>query len=448
MKREESLSKNSIAQNETFDHTNLYQKFTSKDLDKDDRGSQSPVRKSKGLNIKPNGNENNVGKKTKRKSFSILEFIKSFGKKETKPTRENTEEAYEESSGDEKLSKAFGVDLSYTRTPKVDTNQTESDEFENPDIEQSMLKDELRMLKFLNDDEDEVSYLKNSTRFIDQVKNDNPKPEQKKTYISEMSLNPTKVTVIKNNHPEIAKVNYDVHKSNVEHLTPQINHIYIEDRNYQGSGRTHIIHKTEEIRVSEPYARTNLMLARDENKQHHNHSAFYHPYESDMKFSIKEEMLSYTMNYDYCTHQQPYQSYGYQRTNSNKLNYNKNDDRSEFDILLENIYNENKTTLMIRNIPNKYTKELMLETIDEEFKDTYDFFYLPIDFHNNCNVGYAFINFKSLKHIELFYKRFNNSKWPIFNSEKICSIKYARIQGKNECTNHFQGTSLMRQTVR
>ena len=48
---------------------------------------------------------------------------------------------------------------------------------------------------------------------------------------------------------------------------------------------------------------------------------------------------------------------------------------------------------MIRNIPNKYNKELMRETIDRNFKDTYDFFYLPIDFKNNCNVGYAFINF-------------------------------------------------------
>jgi len=39
-----------------------------------------------------------------------------------------------------------------------------------------------------------------------------------------------------------------------------------------------------------------------------------------------------------------------------------------------------KTTLMIRNIPNKYTQDLMLERIDRKFSNTYDFFYLPIDF--------------------------------------------------------------------
>lgn len=53
---------------------------------------------------------------------------------------------------------------------------------------------------------------------------------------------------------------------------------------------------------------------------------------------------------------------------------------------------DRRTTLMIKNIPNKYTQKMLLATIDEFFHGTYDFFYLPIDFKNKCNVGYAFIN--------------------------------------------------------
>lgn len=85
----------------------------------------------------------------------------------------------------------------------------------------------------------------------------------------------------------------------------------------------------------------------------------------------------------------------------------------------------------------------MLGTIDRKFKDKFDFFYLPIDFFNECNVGYAFINFIDLKDIEGFYKAFNNQKWARFNSEKICKINYARIQGKLECERHFKDSSLM-----
>jgi protein phosphatase 1 regulatory subunit 42 len=102
-----------------------------------------------------------------------------------------------------------------------------------------------------------------------------------------------------------------------------------------------------------------------------------------------------------------------------------------------------RTTLMIKNIPNKYDQEMLLTTIDRKYKGTYDFFYLPIDFKNKCNVGYAFINFMDPHTIAPFYEDFNNKKWEKFNSEKVCKITYARIQGKAALIDHFRNSSLM-----
>lgn len=41
---------------------------------------------------------------------------------------------------------------------------------------------------------------------------------------------------------------------------------------------------------------------------------------------------------------------------------------------------ENRTTIMIRNIPNRYSQESLLRVIDVKFKGMYDFIYLPMDF--------------------------------------------------------------------
>ena len=97
-----------------------------------------------------------------------------------------------------------------------------------------------------------------------------------------------------------------------------------------------------------------------------------------------------------------------------------------------------RTTLMIKNIPNKYTLSSFLEEIGEYFKGTYDIFYLPIDYINKCNLGFAFINFVEPFHIILFYELYRGKKWKKFNSEKICELLFAKFQGRNELISHFE----------
>ena len=41
---------------------------------------------------------------------------------------------------------------------------------------------------------------------------------------------------------------------------------------------------------------------------------------------------------------------------------------------------DRRTTLMVRNIPNKYDQFSLLQEINQQFEGLYNFLYLPIDF--------------------------------------------------------------------
>ncbi|KAG7673813.1 hypothetical protein Ndes2437B_g01986 [Nannochloris sp. 'desiccata'] len=113
---------------------------------------------------------------------------------------------------------------------------------------------------------------------------------------------------------------------------------------------------------------------------------------------------------------------------------------------------DKRTTLMVKNIPNKYTQKMLLSLMEERFAGVvpfpFDFFYLPIDFKNRCNVGYAFINMTTPHAIPALVEEFHGRRWPKFNSEKICKVSYARIQGKNSLIQHFQNSSLLHEDKR
>ncbi|KAL3511505.1 hypothetical protein ACH5RR_030906 [Cinchona calisaya] len=138
------------------------------------------------------------------------------------------------------------------------------------------------------------------------------------------------------------------------------------------------------------------------------------------------------------------------RSRRNECNSSQTDNKKQFELDIDRIMRgeDKRTTLMIKNIPNKYTSKMLLAAIDECHRGTYDFIYLPIDFKNKCNVGYAFINMTDPSLIIPFYQAFNGKKWEKFNSEKVASLAYARIQGKAALIAHFQNSSLMNEDKR
>lgn len=99
---------------------------------------------------------------------------------------------------------------------------------------------------------------------------------------------------------------------------------------------------------------------------------------------------------------------------------------------------------MLRNIPNRVDQAMLKNLLDITSFGRYDFMYLrigqslvflilpvtqaddtPIDFANNCNVGYAFINFIDAQSIIPFVLARAGKRWNCFASDKVAEVSYA-----------------------
>ncbi|OQS55132.1 mei2 [Ecytonucleospora hepatopenaei] len=106
---------------------------------------------------------------------------------------------------------------------------------------------------------------------------------------------------------------------------------------------------------------------------------------------------------------------------------------------------DTRTTVMIKNIPNRITSKDLKEILDRYVFGKYNFFYLRFDFDNHCNVGYAFINFAKPIFVIDFYKKFQGYIWDrkLFKTTKIVELAYASFQGLEVLKQKFSGSVVM-----
>ena len=111
----------------------------------------------------------------------------------------------------------------------------------------------------------------------------------------------------------------------------------------------------------------------------------------------------------------------------------------KLDIIINNIISqkEKRSTVMIKNIPNKFNQDYILNIINQNFRGTFDVFVLPTDINKLKNFGYAFINFTSSYYIPYFYFLFNGKMWFGTNSKKICELAFSKVQGKEALLDHY-----------
>lgn len=108
-----------------------------------------------------------------------------------------------------------------------------------------------------------------------------------------------------------------------------------------------------------------------------------------------------------------------------------------------------RTTVMMRNLPNNYTRSMLLQLLDSrDFAGQYDFLYLPIDFTRRANLGYAFVNLVSEEAVASFWELFDGfSAWS-FPSSKVCEVSWSGPkQGFKAHVDRYKNSPVMHKSV-
>jgi len=92
-----------------------------------------------------------------------------------------------------------------------------------------------------------------------------------------------------------------------------------------------------------------------------------------------------------------------------------------------------QTTVLMRNVPTKYTQRIFLKEIRlQGFDKCIDFLYLPSDSRGKGNVGYGFINFVTIGFLSEFKKDFTEKKFRLYPTPTPITILMSTTQGWRE----------------
>lgn len=110
---------------------------------------------------------------------------------------------------------------------------------------------------------------------------------------------------------------------------------------------------------------------------------------------------------------------------------------------------EPRTTVMMRNLPNTYSRDLLMELLlSAGFQGAYNLIYLPIDFNTGYGFGYAFINFVSTEEAHRFFERFHGFHDWDFDSKKICEVAWSdALQGIRDHIERYRNSPVMHPSV-
>jgi len=110
---------------------------------------------------------------------------------------------------------------------------------------------------------------------------------------------------------------------------------------------------------------------------------------------------------------------------------------------------EQNTTVILRNLPNNYTRDMLVNLLDSQgFSQKYDFVYIPMDFSSQAGLGYAFVNLVSPRDALSFWEHFEGfRKWCV-TSEKVGAMNWSSpIQGFEAYVQRYRNSPVMHEAV-
>jgi hypothetical protein len=110
---------------------------------------------------------------------------------------------------------------------------------------------------------------------------------------------------------------------------------------------------------------------------------------------------------------------------------------------------EDRTTVMMRNIPNNYTRQMLLDLVDGQgFQECYELVYLPVDFKTDTGLGYAFIDLCTPAEAQRFFSHFQGfAAWGML-SEKVCEVSWSDVlQGRQAHVERYRDSFVMHESV-
>jgi len=108
-----------------------------------------------------------------------------------------------------------------------------------------------------------------------------------------------------------------------------------------------------------------------------------------------------------------------------------------------------QTTIMLRNLPNGYTRDDVLGLLAfHGFAGRIDFLYWPIDFETRAGLGYAFVNTHTQMDAEQLWRCMEGfSNWSL-PSSKVCHVSWSKpLQGLEAHVERYRNSPLMHEAV-